>query len=189
MYETGWSQLEFLSAIHSFQYDDSRLSCFPVYSKVGSPGWRRPEEHGKLRRGGIEGAAREVESEERRGQLSFEEGRARTSLSPSASGSASAPTDDSGAALGAAAGRMATPNSGGVFGGGGGGGNGGSHFEQQGSAWQNVHAKEKLRLLLAGLVSDYGVKELLGGHHIVGVRVIHFISFLTSIVFVCDSLV
>lgn len=153
-----------------------------------SPGWKRPEEHGELRRGGIEGAARGVGSEKRRGQLSFEEGRARTYLSLSTSGYASVPTDVSGAELGGAAGRMATPNSADVFAGGGGGGNGGSHFEQQGSAWQNVHAKQKLRLLMAGLVSDYGVKELLSGHHIVGVRMIPFI-FIFNIVFVCDILV
>lgn len=90
-------------------------------------------------------------------------------MSASASASASAPADVPGAALGGAASRLATPNPGGV--GGEGGGGGGSHFEQPGSAWQNVHAKGKLRLLLAGLVSDYGVKELLSDHHIVGVRI------------------
>ncbi|CAN0273636.1 unnamed protein product, partial [Ectocarpus sp. 8 AP-2014] len=37
---------------------------------------------------------------------------------------------------------------------------------QQGSAWKNIHAKKKLRWLLKGLASDYGVQEMLARHHI-----------------------
>ena len=96
------------------QNNVSRISYVPVNSKAGSPGWERPEEHGELDHGGIEGAAGDVESEERRGHSSFEGGRARTSLSSSAS--ASAPVDVSVAVLGGAAGREATPISEGVGG-------------------------------------------------------------------------
>ncbi|CAM9514324.1 unnamed protein product, partial [Hapterophycus canaliculatus] len=41
-----------------------------------------------------------------------------------------------------------------------------SHYQQPGSAWQNVHAKQKLGLLLKGLATDYGVQEILGQHHV-----------------------
>eukprot|EP00752_Nemacystus_decipiens_P012450 g11031.t1 len=41
-----------------------------------------------------------------------------------------------------------------------------SHYERPGSAWNNVHAKKNLKLLLDGLGSDYGVKEMLSAHHV-----------------------
>ncbi|CBN78426.1 ATP-dependent RNA helicase, mitochondrial, putative [Ectocarpus siliculosus] len=50
--------------------------------------------------------------------------------------------------------------------GGGGEGSEDSYSQQQGSAWKNVHAKKKLRWLLKGLASDYGVQEMLARHHI-----------------------
>ncbi|CAM9984594.1 unnamed protein product [Ectocarpus sp. 13 AM-2016] len=45
-------------------------------------------------------------------------------------------------------------------------GSGDSYSQQQGSAWKNIHAKKKLRWLLKGLASDYGVQEMLALHHI-----------------------
>lgn len=45
-------------------------------------------------------------------------------------------------------------------------GSGDSYSQRQGSAWKNVHAKQKLRWLLKGLASDYGVQEMLARHHV-----------------------
>lgn len=40
------------------------------------------------------------------------------------------------------------------------------HYQMQGSAWKNVHAKKNLNRLLVGLGNDYGVKEMLSAHHV-----------------------
>ena len=41
-----------------------------------------------------------------------------------------------------------------------------SHYQKTWSAWNNIHAKKNLTRLLVGLGSDYGVKEILGAHHV-----------------------
>eukprot|EP00904_Undaria_pinnatifida_P008122 jgi/Undpi1/443/HiC_scaffold_1.g00439.m1 len=163
-----------------------------VGSKLGTPKLERARGEGGLHRGwgragggglhraGVGAAARDEKDQVQRGQSqsSFKEGGARVSISP----------DISGVTLGGAADQEARAQSlegvggegggvggvgvgaegGGVSGEGGGDGGGASHSQQPGSAWQNVHAKGKLRLLMAGLVNDYGLEELLSGHHIVG---------------------
>lgn len=47
-----------------------------------------------------------------------------------------------------------------------------SHSALPGSAWKNVHARGKLKALLAGLSADYGVEEMLEEHYIHEVRVV-----------------
>lgn len=60
----------------------------------------------------------------------------------------------------------------------GGDGGGESHYQQPGSAWQNVHARQKLGMLLKGLPKDYGVQEILGQHHVGTVRLcVHVLKF------------
>lgn len=61
-------------------------------------------------------------------------------------------------------------------GGGGGEGSGDSYSQQQGSAWKNIHVKKKLRWLLKGLASDYGVQEMLARHHISKASLLTIIS-------------
>lgn len=46
-----------------------------------------------------------------------------------------------------------------------------SHSTLPGSAWKNVHARGKLKALLAGLSADYGVQEMLEEHYIHEVRI------------------
>lgn len=40
------------------------------------------------------------------------------------------------------------------------------YYQLPGSAWNNVHSRKNLNLLLRGLKGDHGVKEMLAAHHV-----------------------